>query len=51
MSKKRFNVDMEKTKLERYQKICKAENTTASQEVRKFIDRELAKNAGKHELI
>ena len=51
MSKKRFNVDIDKQKLERFQKIAKAENSTASQMVRIWIDKFLAENAGKYELI
>jgi len=49
--KKRLNVDVDEQKLTRFQKIAKAENSSASQMVRIWIDKYLSENAGKHELI
>ena len=51
MAKKRLNVDVDEQKLKRFQKIAKAENSTASQMIRIWIDKFLAENAGKHELL
>ena len=45
ISGKNINVNVDAEKWERFKKIAKINNSTASQEIRKFIDRYLSENS------
>ena len=45
MTDKKVNLNVNAEKWERFKKIAKINNSTASQEIRKFIDRYLSENS------
>ncbi len=46
----RLNVLVDKTKLERFKKIAKKKNSSASQQIRIFIDKYLSENSAEFSL-
>ncbi len=46
----RLNVLVDKTKLERFKKIAKKKNSSASQQIRIFIDKYLSENSAEFTL-